>query len=106
MDHDFSFLSTVCFYRHVCKWFLSVHQDKNFGAIEEFCIIRTGGPKKLGHIKKKLRFTGAHFNDIDNTITSLVKSDEICHICIQLANFRDIGLNHCLCDGTLRHFKL
>jgi hypothetical protein len=52
MDHDFSFLSTVCFYRHVFKWFLSVHQDKNFGAIEKFCIIRTGGPKKLGHIKK------------------------------------------------------
>jgi hypothetical protein len=25
---------------------------KKIGTIEEFCIIRTGGPKKLGHIKK------------------------------------------------------
>jgi hypothetical protein len=105
MDHGFSFLSTVCFYRHVFKWFLSVHQDKNFGTIEEFCIIRTAVQKNWDK-SKKIRFTGAPFNDIDNTITSLVKSDEICHICIQLANFRDIGLNHCLCDGTLRHFEL
>jgi hypothetical protein len=36
----------------------------------------------------------------------LFKSDEICHVCIQLANFRDIGLNPAFGDGALRHFKL
>jgi hypothetical protein len=105
MDHGFSFLSTICFYRHVFKRFFSVHQEKKLEPLKN-SVLSGQAAQKSWDTSKKLRFTGAPFNDIDNIITSLVKSDEICHICIQLANFRDIGLNHCLCDGTLRHFEL